>query len=408
MRRRLGWLGVSMWLLVGCGEVTSPPQTRVLEDDAGRYTVTARGAYRLGAEGGLMPQALGSPALTLELRNYSALTPSARTRGVLTLTWPDAEVPLGGRVRVELETVEGERLAGFGDAPATGSATFTTPYVHQPDVRLCVAVTAELRANAAGGDGLELSLRRRVCERSAQANQQDVLLASRTVDRLASQITTELRYHEGAGYRALVRYSVPDSSSVSEKLCLHEEGKATCKRSATASATFSGGGVAEFVTSYLDAPADLPLCATVPGVGAHAATGAGLVTLAACRSGGVELLKHHSYNDGINTNVVLLETPAGVIARATFSVPEGVSLYSWSEVEYVHGGEHESYLTLSGSSSLGRGVPGMVGPTKETTELGPLPGTAVSPCYSLGVSYSRPGEYPELIEMSGCVNPAAN
>lgn len=168
MRRRLDWLGPILWLvLAGCGEVAGPAPPTILEDAAGRYTVTARGAYRLGTQEGLTTQALGNPALIVELRNYSALTPSARSRGVLTLSWPDAEVPLGGRVRLGLETVGGDRLADFGDAPAAGSASFTTPYVHQPNVRLCVAVTAELSASAAEGDGLELSLRRRVCETNA-------------------------------------------------------------------------------------------------------------------------------------------------------------------------------------------------------------------------------------------------
>lgn len=124
--------------------------------------------------------------------------------------------------------------------------------------------------------------------------------------------------------------------------------------------------------------------------------------MSACRSGGVELLKHHSYNGGVNTNVVLLKTAKGVVARAIFSVPEGVSLLAYAYLDTVHGGDYESFFSLYSSESATRGVPGMTGATKQTLELGPLVPGAETVCYSLGVPYVRVGKYPELIEMNGC------
>ncbi len=183
-----------------------------------------------------------------------------------------------------------------------------------------------------------------------------------------------------------------ESASVSGKLCLHEEGKATCNRSSSVTASFAGGGVAEFVTGYY-APADLPLCAGVPGVGA-------------CASGGVELLKHHSYDGGVNTNVMLRGTPEGVVGRATFSVPEGVSLHAYAYLDSVHGGDYESFFSLYRGTGISKGVPGVTGPAKETVELGPLPPGEGSSCYSLGVPHSRVGERPELIALRGCVGVA--
>lgn len=387
-------MGVCLGVLVGCGDVAETPPGP-LHDDGGRYTVSARKDFTLGSSGmELRAQALGTPALGLELRNYNAASTGARSRGVLSVAWPSSDVPLRGTVRLGLETVDGTLVASYGVAQVTDGSTLSTPYVYQPSERLCVTLDAELRADTPLGDAVKLSLQQRVCEETAPFSQQDILLASQMAERSALQATTELRYLEGLGYRALVRYRTPDDASVSGKLCLHEEGKATCKRSATAGASFDDGGVAEFVTGYYAAPPGLPLCASVPGAGA-------------CASGSVELLKQHSYDGGVNTNVVLLETPEGVIAKATFSVPEGVSLHAYAYLDFVHGGDYESFFSLYNGAGVSKSVPGVTGPATQTVELGPLPPGAETPCYSLGVPYSREGEYPELIEMRGCV-PVAN
>lgn len=302
--------------LVACGE--APERLNVgFEDEVGPYTVSAQASYTPGAAGVvpvLSAQALGAPTLTLELRNYSSAGTGARSRGVVTLAWPNADATLSGTVRLGLERADGTLLASFGTVDAKGSATFTTPYVHQPDERMCVTVEAGLRASKPLGDQMELALQQRVCEETAPTSQQDILVASWTVEQVGVRTTAELRYLAGVGHRTLVRYEAPETATVSGKLCLHEEGKATCNRSSSVTASFAGGGVAEFVTGYY-APADPPLCAGVLGVGA-------------CASGSVELLKHHSFDGGVNTNVVLLGTPEGVVGRATVSVPEGVSLHA--------------------------------------------------------------------------------
>lgn len=386
---------VLVGLLVACSDAPKVSGSGS-EDDGGRYTVSAQKDLTLSAAAGVAAQALGAqalstPALRLELRNYNAASTGARSRGVVTVAWP-SNVPLRGMVRVGLETLDGTPVASYGVAQVTGGGTLNTPYVHQPDARLCVTLEADLHANAPSGDAVKLSLQQHVCEEAAQPIRQDVLLASRTVDKVDVRTTAELRYSEGVGYRALVRYEAPGSASGS--LCLHEEGKATCKWSASTPASFDGGGVAEFVTSYYAAPAGLSLCASVPGVGA-------------CASGSVELLKAHSYKGGVNTNVVLLETPEGVVGRATLSVSEGVSLHSYAYLDFVHGGDYESFFSLYNGAGVSKGVPGVTGPATQTVELGLLPPGA-QVCYSLGVPYSREGEYPELIEMAGCADPAAN
>lgn len=383
---------VLLGLLVACSETPQVSESGS-EDDGGRYTVSAQKDVTLSATEGVAAQALGAqalstPALRLELRNYQTASTGARSRGVVSVAWPDG-VPLNGTVRVGLETVEGELVASYGVAQVTGGGTLNTPYVYQPSERLCVTLDAVLQADSPSGDAVRLSLQQRVCEEAAQSIRQDVLLASRTVDKAGVRTTAELRHLEGVGYRALIRYEAPGSASALGKLCLHDEGKASCKRSSSTAATFVGGGVAEFVTGYYAAPPDLPLCASVPVVGA-------------CATGGVELLKAHSYNGGVTTNVVLLETPDGVVGRATFSVPEGVSLRSYAYLDFVHGGDYESFFSLYNGAGVSKGVPSLTGPATQTVELGPLPPGAQL-CYSLGVPYSRVGEYPELIVMRGCV-----
>ena len=395
MRYKFLWVGWVFLVLVGCGGVADKPLTAdVMQDDGGAYTVSVRKRVTLGPSGAALGvQGISAPALTLELRNYSAESTGPRSRGVATFSWPVADAALEGSVRLGLETVEGELLASYGVTDAGEVArrtTLTTPYVHQPG-RLCIFVEAKLAAHGPSGDRLNLDLKQRVCEADAWASQQDTLLASQTVNKTNFQTTTELRYLDGLGYRALVRYKALESASVTGQLCLSEEGKASCKRSSSTAATFAGGGVAEFVTGYYPTSEDALLCAGVPGV-------------SVCRSGAKELLKHHSYNGGVNTNVVLLKTAEGVLARAIFSVPEGVSLRSYAYLETVHGGDYESFFSLYGSQSRTRGVPSMTGPTKQTLELGPLLEDETV-CYSLGVPYARTGEYPELIEMNGCVEP---
>ncbi len=339
---------VLVGLLVACSETPKVSESGS-EDDGGRYTVSAQKDVTLSATGSIAAQALGvqalpTPVLRLELRNYNAASTGARSRGVVSVAWPDG-VPLNGTVRLGLETVEGELVASYGVAQVTGGGTLNTPYVYQPSERLCVTLDAVLQADSPSGDAVKLSLQQRVCEEVAQSIQQDALLASRTVDKIDVRTTAELRYSEGVGYRALVRYEAPGSASVSGKLCLHDEGKASCKRSATTGASFDGG---------------------------------------------------------VNTNVVVLETPEGVVGRATFSVPEGVSLRSYAYLDFVHGGDYESFFSLYNGAGVSKGVPSLTGPATQTVELGPLlPGAQV--CYSLGVPYSRVGEYPELIAMRGCV-----
>ncbi len=393
MRYRFLWVGWVLLVLVGCSGVTDKPiSTDVLRDDGGAYTVSVRKRVTLGPSGeALGVQSISTPALTLELRNYNAQSTGPRSRGVAAFSWPVTDAAFEGSVRLGLETIEGKLVASYGVVDAgevVRRTTLTTPYVYQPG-RFCVFIEANLQASEPSGDQLSFELKQRVCEGDAWAIQQDILLASQTADKAGIQTTTELRYLDGLGYRALVRYKALESASATGKLCLYEEGKASCKRSASTAATFAGGGVAEFITGYYDAPEDALLCAGISGV-------------STCRSGGVELLKHHSYNGGVNTNVVLLKTAEGVVARAIFSVPEGVSLLAYAYLDTVHGGDYESFFSLYGRQSTTRGVPSMTGPTKQTLELGPLLPGAEKVCYSLGVPYVRSGEYPELIELNGC------
>ncbi len=396
MRYRFLWVGWALLVLVGCeGVADKPIQAYVMRDDGGAYTVSVRKRVTLGPSGeALGVQSISTPALTLELRNYSAESTGPRSRGVATFSWPVADAALEGSVRLGLETIEGKLVASYGVVDAgevVRRTTLTTPYAYQPG-RLCVFIEADLKASEPSGDQLSFELKQRVCEIDAWDIQQDSLLASQTVDKPDVQTTTELRYLAGLGYRALVRYKAAEGASVTGKLCLFEEGYASCKRSSSTAATFSGGGVAEFVTGYYAAAEDALLCAGIQGV-------------SVCRSEIKELLKHHSYNGGVNTNVVLLKSAEGVVARAIFAVPEGVSLLPYAYLDTVHGGDYESFFSLYGDESKTRGVPSITGPTKQTIELGPLLPSAETVCYSLGVPYARTGEYPELIEMSGCVEP---
>lgn len=173
--KKLRWCAglLSLSLLAGCGEVEKSPAPGALRDDAGVYTVSARERFALGPGAGLSAQALSTPALDLELRNYQSASTGARSRGVVTVTWPSADVPLSGSVRLALETADGKLLASHGVAAVTGAATFTTPYVHQPSKRMCVTIDAELNASTPSGDEVSLNLEQRVCEEVAQATQQD-------------------------------------------------------------------------------------------------------------------------------------------------------------------------------------------------------------------------------------------
>ena len=391
MKRSLAMAFAVLLFAAGCGEVTGPAPP--LADEAGLYAVTAAGEYGLeGATGGLSAQALGVPAVKVELRAYGVGTPTARSRGVLTVSWQNA-VPLLGGGEVRLENPDGVVLARFGGAELRAGTVLTTPYVYSPGGRLCVAVYAFLHATEAAGDDVGLTLSRRVCEAAAQPNPQGVLLARRLAEQPASRTTVELRRFEGVGVRAVVRVAAQQRMTLGGRACL-QVGTTLCKRYAPLAGELEQGGVAEFASSYFVPPAGAALCARAPGV-------------SVCESDGVELLRHVSVQGGIETTVTLLETPAGVLGRATFDVPPGIALYEWSEVEFVPGGEHESHFTLNGESTAEVRVLGAVGPVTHNVEAGPVP-PGVNPCYSLGVAYGPPGSYPELLEMSGCVDPTAS
>ncbi len=101
----------------------------------------------------------------------------------------------------------------------------------------------------------------------------------------------------------------------------------------------------------------------------------------------------------VTVAVTLLETPAGVVGRAEFTVAAGVSLHAYSETEFLNG-VHEAFFMLGDISTA---IPDLTGPTMQTLELGPLPPGSANPCYSVGFASSRGDEGPELLELSGCV-----
>ena len=97
----------------------------------------------------------------------------------------------------------------------------------------------------------------------------------------------------------------------------------------------------------------------------------------------------------------LLETTQGVMGRAEFVVPAGMTLHAYSETEFTNG-EHEAFFTLEDGLKLSMPIPELTGPTTKTLTLGPLP-PGSRPCYSLRVVVSSGAEEPELLELSGCV-----
>lgn len=398
-------------MLTACSQAL-PLEVVQESDDGGPYTVSATRTYTLadvGVEGssltplseGLRQQALQAPMLTTEIRNYSASTTGSRSRAVAQIRWGSSEVALLGTLRVWLEDAEtGLVLAAEGAVPVsirtpegrTSSLTsFYSPYFYGPSGRMCVGVEADVRAEGLGGDALELRFKGRSCEGAAQGHPQDTVLASRAVEEGGLKTTVELRFLEGVGHRALVRYE--GEGDATGRLCLHEQGKASCRRSTSVSFALGAGGVAEAVTGYHRGLEGLELCA-------------GLPTVNACASGERELLKRHSYDDGINTNVSLVETTAGVVARVRFSVPEGVTLLDYAYLDFIHGHDYEAFFSLSDGegSHMGAVVPTFTGPAERTLETPPLALGLSRYCFDLGAPYQREGEYPELIRLEGCTD----
>lgn len=395
--------------LVACSHMSpsevSQEYKNARSDDGGAYIVSASGRYTLadvGVQGlSFSPQALQAPVLTTEIRNYSASTTGPRSRAVAQVRWGSSEVALTGTLNVWLEDAEtGRVLAAEGAVPvnitvpegrASTLTSFYSSYLHQPSGRMCVGVEADVRAEGLGGDALELRFKGRACEAAAQEHPRDTVLASRTVEEGGLKTTVELRHLEGAGHRALVRYE--GAGEARGRLCLHEQGRATCRRSTSSDFTLGAGGVAEVVTSYHGDLGNLELCASAPSVNA-------------CASGERELLKRHLYLDGINTNTSLVETTAGVVARVRFSVPKGVTLMDYAYLHFIHGHDYEAFFSLSdgAGSSTGAAVPTFAGPAERTLETPPLPLGLERYCFDLGVPYQREGEYPELIELEGCAD----
>jgi hypothetical protein len=372
-----------------------------MADEDGAYTVSAEAHFELVMTpraiefqavqpGGFEVASLRNPLLSVQIRNYNPAGAGPRSRAVAQIRWYSDTVPIEGTMNTWLERADDRAvIAAKGEEPVSFTAlegrpsrllSWPSPYVYQPDARMCAWIDADLEAESASGDYVSGVLRQRVCEATPQAQAQDTILASRTATEGGVTRTVELRHMPGRGHRALVRVQAHGALELDERLCLHVQGFATCRRSATTREQFTAAGVAEFVTGYRDGLTG-DICATqraAPPVGA-------------CSSGEVELLKQHTYRDGINTNVVLVETDDGVFARYRFSIPEGAAIFGGQAV----------LRDLSDDNRLELQIPGAEGEVVVNLEQGPLPLGLAGYCYALDADFQGPTRS-GTIEMGGC------
>ena len=124
-----------------------------------------------------------------------------------------------------------------------------------------------------------------------------------------------------------------------------------------------------------------------------------MVVLVGCSSAPDSAGLSYRHEGPVTVAVTLLETPAGVMGKAEFTVAAGTTLHAYSETEFTNG-EHEAFFRLGDIST---GIPDLTGPTTRSLELGPLPPGSANPCYSLGFAASSGDEAPQLLELSGCV-----
>ncbi|MDQ3457995.1 MAG: hypothetical protein M3498_01620 [Deinococcota bacterium] len=390
-------------LLAACGASEEPGRGAAGEDqdDGGHYTVSAEGHFEVvwGKEqiefqaiepSDLEAANLRNPLLTIQIRNYNPVGAGPRSRAVPQIRWYSDTTPITGTMNSWIEPADGwqtvatngQKQVSFTALPGRSSRTLSwpSPYVYQPDARMCAWISAQLEARAPNGDQVWGVLETRICEAAAQRTPQDTILATRKVtDSKGTTRTVQLRHMPGRGHRALVRVEAINPLELSERACLHGQGFSSCARSAVMKESFSNWGVAEFVTGYHDALTG-DLCASVGNAGA-------------CASGERELLKQHTFTDGINTNVVLVENDKGVFARYRFSLPKDTSIERGS-LTFRDVGRNQ-VLTANPPTGQGEAV--------LTREQGPLPLGADGYCYLLDVEVIAVKGL-DRIEMGGCTD----
>lgn len=202
-----------------------PTEPTVLEDDGGRYTVSASAEFYVGqditGQAVLVPLSAGvsaplkAPRLKLQIRNYSSKTWGERSRAVAKIGWYDSTRAITGIANVALIDAETSReLVGWAgqqvnqivpEGRRSKTVSYYSSYVYKPSTRMCVRGQLELKAGTEN-EYITVNFGQQTCEQTAQTVAQDELVSKRRFD-IGNGESAELRIYKNAEglYRGLVQ-----------------------------------------------------------------------------------------------------------------------------------------------------------------------------------------------------------
>lgn len=346
------------------------------------------------------------PSIKLQLRNYNPASYGPRTRAVAQVRWYNTDIPLTGEIKIRIvdaqtgETLAADKTNTLNLLKTTGTSVLNTsysPYLHDPNTRLCAFLEADLKAGEPENLGyVSLQFKNKTCEEQEIHTLSNTLQATKT--KTITNLIIESEVQENAGKtRALIRFrALQDTNLTSIKLCLNTQNRTSCQRSKTINANLEQSAVIEFVTSYKDGISKQTMCSSLKIEGE---------TVSACKSDISELLSDFKYQDGLRTNVSIYQENNKVKARVDFAIPTSITLESYSS-DYQ---DYESQFLLQALNANTQAIKTSSQPVARTTgessytlTLNPLPTGASSYCYHLSVPYTLLSEGVNLLEMTGC------
>ncbi len=259
-RISLTWLWLScLVVFVSCSRQS--PEVEVLVDDGGAYTVSA--SEVLVGEG-INTQALNSPRVVLEIRNYNSTTWGQRSRAALKITWY-SEQPLTGTAMVGLqEAPAGDTIVRWSQQPvsiilepgrSSRTVTYYSSYTYKPDARMCAETAFYLQSGELGDEeSLYIDYGQKTCELVAQNIPQDDVMAAETFTTDENDtLMLELTQNAAGEYRGILTSRSSGNWLITDEgnfMGIREADSSSYKRSNPFTLGFEGEGVAETVTRY--------------------------------------------------------------------------------------------------------------------------------------------------------------